>query len=591
MKNFTFRESIVLSFVFGVGIFFLVAATPIKDLVFQGNADAGGFQVTNLATPTSASSAATKGYADTTFLAATSSVGWTNIVGTPATLAGYGITNAATNSALLAHVADTNNPHGVVKAQIGLGNVDNTADTNKPVSLLQQAALDLKLDDSQASAFGLSLLDDADANTGRATLGLSIGTNVQAWDADLDVWATKVAPTGVVVGTTDAQTLTGKSIAATQLTGSLPAGNFPALTGDVTNAAGSLAMAIPTGSLANVKFADVPTATFKGRATAGTGVPEDITPAQARTLLNVQDGATTNSTDGFLLSRTNHTGTQVAATVSDFSTAADARIAAANIDNLSDVAITAPVNNQVLKYFGAQWINSAPSGGAFITLSDTPTNYTGQAGKVAAVNPGETALEFIAVGGTGTVTSVGLSAPGGFTVTGSPVTAAGTLALGTTLTGYVSANGTNFSAAYTIPGGDITGAYTNSAMTLTTARLLGRTTAATGAAEEITVGSGLNLSAGALTATGASLLTATATIDWPSIPAVSDSTMTITVTGAATANTPAVVLGWSADLPEGVSVKQARVTSANTVSITLVNVSGGALDPASMTVRATIFNN
>jgi len=46
------------------------------------------------------------------------------------------------------------------------------------------------------------------------------------------------------------------------------------------------------------------------------------------------------------------------------------------------------------------------------------------------------------------------------------------------------------------------GAVTTSGLTMATARLLGRTTASTGAVEEITVGSGLSLSAGSLTATG-----------------------------------------------------------------------------------------
>ena len=45
-----------------------------------------------------------------------------------------------------AHVIDQNNPHQVTAAQVGLGNVDNTADLDKPISTATQTALDGKAD-------------------------------------------------------------------------------------------------------------------------------------------------------------------------------------------------------------------------------------------------------------------------------------------------------------------------------------------------------------------------------------------------------------------------------------------------------------
>jgi hypothetical protein len=61
------------------------------------------------------------------------------ITATIATLSG---TESLTNKTIVSPVIT--NPTGIVSSDIGLGNVNNTADADKPVSTLQQAALDLK---------------------------------------------------------------------------------------------------------------------------------------------------------------------------------------------------------------------------------------------------------------------------------------------------------------------------------------------------------------------------------------------------------------------------------------------------------------
>jgi len=51
-----------------------------------------------------------------------------------------------THAQIDTHIASTANPHGVTKTQVGLSNVDNTSDTNKPVSTAQQNILNTKAD-------------------------------------------------------------------------------------------------------------------------------------------------------------------------------------------------------------------------------------------------------------------------------------------------------------------------------------------------------------------------------------------------------------------------------------------------------------
>lgn len=44
------------------------------------------------------------------------------------------------------HMGSKNNPHEVTKSQVGLGNVNNTSDADKPISIATQTALDTKID-------------------------------------------------------------------------------------------------------------------------------------------------------------------------------------------------------------------------------------------------------------------------------------------------------------------------------------------------------------------------------------------------------------------------------------------------------------
>lgn len=104
------------------------------------------------------------------------------------------------------------------------------------------------------TAAGKALLDDADAAAQRTTLGLAA---IAASGSASDLGA-----------------------------GTVPAARMPALTGDVTMTAGTTTTAIAANAVVNADLADMANGTIKGRATAGTGDPEDLTGAQATALLS-----------------------------------------------------------------------------------------------------------------------------------------------------------------------------------------------------------------------------------------------------------------------------------------------------------------
>ncbi len=85
-------------------------------------------------------------------------------------------------------------------------------------------------------------------------------------------------------------------------------------------------------------------------------------------LAGIASNATANDTDANLKNRGNHTGSQDASTISDFDTAADARITAADLADLNNVSATSPAPGEVLKWNGSAWApgtdNSGSGGGA-----------------------------------------------------------------------------------------------------------------------------------------------------------------------------------------------------------------------------------
>lgn len=149
---------------------------------------------------------------------------------------------------------------------------------------------------------------EADAATGEVTLPMPVHLGGQAAD-----------PGTLVDGTLWLNTTTGevkvRSAGVTLPVGGGGGGVSDGDKGDITVSGSGATWSIDAGAVSLGKLADIATDSFLGRDTAGTGAPEVLTPAQARGILNVADGATVNASDASLRDRATHTGTQGAATI------------------------------------------------------------------------------------------------------------------------------------------------------------------------------------------------------------------------------------------------------------------------------------
>lgn len=130
---------------------------------------------------------------------------------------------------------------------------------------------------------------------GTATTVEAIGGKgaVVMLSGDQNVGGTKTftASPAVPAPTADGHAATKKYVDDSISAASIPDGDK----GDLTVSGSGSTWTIDNGVVSNAKMASVATATIKGRASAGSGAPEDLTPAQVKTLLQIGYGDLTGA--------------------------------------------------------------------------------------------------------------------------------------------------------------------------------------------------------------------------------------------------------------------------------------------------------
>jgi hypothetical protein len=202
---------------------------------------------------------------------------FSSLTGIPTTIAGYGITNAQPLDADLTTISGlTATTDNFLQSKAGAWASRTVAQVKTDLSLSGSNTGD------QVSIVGITgtlaefntALTGADFATGGGTAS---GTNT----GDVTLAGENYLTISAQVITANAVNLSG-----THVTGTLAAGRFPALTGDVTTIAGALASTIAANAVSLAKMSQVATGTILGRVTAATGNVEALTGTQATTLLD-----------------------------------------------------------------------------------------------------------------------------------------------------------------------------------------------------------------------------------------------------------------------------------------------------------------
>lgn len=352
------------------------------------------------------------------------------------------------------------------------------------------------IEEITCTGYGRSLIAAASMAAAQIVLGLVIGTNVQAHSAALDVWAGWSPPSSAIVGITDTQALTNKTIdassnAITNLTLAMFAANV--IDNDATLAANSSARVATQAAIKS--YVDNAVTGLKWKDSVAVATTANITLSGEQTI----DGVTTSASRVLVKNQTNATENGI------YVSAAGAWSRATDSDAGAELAGAAVLVTQGTSQNTTQWTCSNSS----ITLGSTSITFVqmGGAGTYSAAgglqlagnqfsiaNDGVTfaklqniataSLIGRATAGTGDPESITLNATLEF---------AGTALQRAALTGDVTAGaGSN---ATTIAANAVTFAKFQQ---IATASLVGRASAGAGNAENITLNATLEMAGAAL---------------------------------------------------------------------------------------------
>jgi len=177
----------------------------------------------------------------------------------------------------------------------------NKAAAGDTASLLFQTGFSGRAEMGTAGSDGFDIKVSADGAVWSTALGADAATGEVTLPEPLHLGGQAADPAAPVDGTVWLNTTTGEvKVRSAGVTSALGGGGVSdGDKGDVTVSAA--VWSIDAGAVTLAKLADIATDSLLGRDTAGTGVPEALTPAQARGILNVADGANNYS-------HPNHTG-------------------------------------------------------------------------------------------------------------------------------------------------------------------------------------------------------------------------------------------------------------------------------------------